>query len=488
MFDCLGGVDKAIKYGWYVYNTFEEREYNELKNFDKGDINVIVPREIIAFCSPISPHLNITNESTYNKPEALIPQFKKLQINTIFRFNDKIYEESVFKENGLFFFDLFFEDGQAPTPEVVTRFKDCIKKSKKGFGFHCKAGLGRTGTMIVIYMCEQFDITVREAVAWVKICRPGSINRVQYEFLLTYEANQNGKSLKESYLQATPNFKQVQEFTRPQSTNIEKPIRGFLHASDMKMPLMQRPPQRPVQNTGQNYVMRSRSVTPQMTNSVIVTPSVGQNQPIQSFTPIRANNGKQNETRSSYVPINNWDNVMNSPINNNRFIHPNFLKSDIIDYRDKEKQVRSDIDKNMPKNGQDVAQGYITPFNYMKISNSDLLKQIYSRNPNPPSPFHPLRESDKQHKFNEGYPQSGLKMGRNDPNSNPANVGRHLQPNSRRPPMRNPADVLKQIEMPLRGSGSTKDNLYLFNVDEINKHGHSVPARPQENPLNQKWV
>jgi cell division cycle 14 len=40
---------------------------------------------------------------------------------------------------------------------------------------HCRAGLGRTGTMIAIYLMYKYDFSAKQAIAWVRICRPGSV-------------------------------------------------------------------------------------------------------------------------------------------------------------------------------------------------------------------------------------------------------------------------------------------------------------------------
>ena len=40
---------------------------------------------------------------------------------------------------------------------------------------HCKAGLGRTGTLIALYLMTTHDFTALEAMAWLRIMRPGSV-------------------------------------------------------------------------------------------------------------------------------------------------------------------------------------------------------------------------------------------------------------------------------------------------------------------------
>ena len=48
---------------------------------------------------------------------------------------------------------------------------------------HCKAGLGRTGSLIGCYIMKHWRWTALETVAWLRICRPGSIIGHQQEWL-----------------------------------------------------------------------------------------------------------------------------------------------------------------------------------------------------------------------------------------------------------------------------------------------------------------
>jgi hypothetical protein len=48
---------------------------------------------------------------------------------------------------------------------------------------HCKAGLGRTGTLIGCYMIYKYNFTGEEAIAWLRLARSGSVIGPQQLFL-----------------------------------------------------------------------------------------------------------------------------------------------------------------------------------------------------------------------------------------------------------------------------------------------------------------
>ncbi|KAM9744165.1 dual specificity protein phosphatase CDC14B isoform 4-T4 [Menidia menidia] len=185
--DCLRGVHKALQYGWLDFSNFDVEEYEHYERAENGDFNWIIPGKFLAFSGP-HPKSKIENGYPLHAPEAYIPYFRKHNITTVVRLNKKMYDAKRFTDSGFEHHDLFFVDGSTPNDSIVRKFLNICENSEGAIAVHCKAGLGRTGTLIACYMMKHYRLTAAEAIAWIRICRPGSVIGPQQNFV---EENQN---------------------------------------------------------------------------------------------------------------------------------------------------------------------------------------------------------------------------------------------------------------------------------------------------------
>ncbi|XP_036874602.2 dual specificity protein phosphatase CDC14A isoform X6 [Manis javanica] len=186
--DCLQGIRKALQHGFFDFETFDVDEYEHYERVENGDFNWIVPGKFLAFSGP-HPKSKIENGYPLHAPEAYFPYFKKHNVTAIVRLNKKIYEAKRFTDAGFEHYDLFFIDGSTPSDNIVRRFLSICENTDGAIAVHCKAGLGRTGTLIACYVMKHYRFTHAEIIAWIRICRPGSIIGPQQHFLEEKQAS-----------------------------------------------------------------------------------------------------------------------------------------------------------------------------------------------------------------------------------------------------------------------------------------------------------
>jgi cell division cycle 14 len=153
-----------------------------LKKVENGDLNWVLPDKFLAFCGPHAKS-KIENGYPLHAPEAYMTYFRKHNVKCIVRLNKKIYDAKRFTDAGFQHNDLFFVDGSTPSDQIVRKFLEIAERCDGAIAVHCKAGLGRTGTLIGCYIMKHFKFTASEVISWLRICRPGSVIGPQQNFL-----------------------------------------------------------------------------------------------------------------------------------------------------------------------------------------------------------------------------------------------------------------------------------------------------------------
>lgn len=179
---CLRGVARALSLGHFTPLTFDVDAYLFLDRIENGDTSWIIPGKFIAFSGPLAKRREIEPGMCTMSVDDYVPLFKRLGVTAVVRFNKKCYDRRRFTEAGINHYDLYYEDGGNPTEGIMQRFITICERERGAIAVHCKAGLGRTGTNISAYMMKHYGYTSLETLAWLRICRSGSVVGPQQQF------------------------------------------------------------------------------------------------------------------------------------------------------------------------------------------------------------------------------------------------------------------------------------------------------------------
>ena len=198
--DCWRGLAKGMQVGWlsfpkpespWLWGEIDMEQYVHYDDPLNGDLHEVVPGKLVAFKGPheLGGKEYQDDLSGFRRFSAsyYAEVLKDLGVTTLVRLNEPEYDAAALRKVGIEVLDLFFEDCTAPPPRVAAAFLAAVERTGGAVAVHCKAGLGRTGTLIALHLMRRHGFTAREAMGWLRIMRPGSVIGEQQQYLCSVE-------------------------------------------------------------------------------------------------------------------------------------------------------------------------------------------------------------------------------------------------------------------------------------------------------------
>jgi hypothetical protein len=189
LLDCWKGLEKGKRLGWMDQtDTSEYAHYDDPLN---GDLHIVVPGRFVAFKGPktLPAGREYRDHDGFRDFSAAyyVDIFHELGVTDVVRLNEPEYDDAAFRAAGIAHHDLEFEDCSPPPDAIAAAFLRIVDAARGLVAVHCKAGLGRTGTLIALDMMRTHGFTAREAMGWLRIMRPGSVIGEQQQYLCDVE-------------------------------------------------------------------------------------------------------------------------------------------------------------------------------------------------------------------------------------------------------------------------------------------------------------
>jgi atypical dual specificity phosphatase len=154
----------------------------------------VIPGVLAGMPMPfISPERRLNGGGDMTAYEDELNQLHGAGIRAVVSLLNLPSDEALYQKAGFTFLCLPVADGHAPTPVQALDFVRFITEQRQAtrpVAVHCEAGLGRTGTMLALYMISQGE-TAPAAILRIRQIEPAAIEtQNQVAFLYEFQKQQ----------------------------------------------------------------------------------------------------------------------------------------------------------------------------------------------------------------------------------------------------------------------------------------------------------
>ena len=179
--DCLAGLHKAKLLGWI--DRFDPAEYTHLDSPLNANLHEVVPGKFLVMRGPRDlPGGALWRDRARDdggfshrdfSPAHYVDILSQFDVQAVVRLSAPQYDRAGFEARGIAVVDLCVEDGAPPPVDVVAKFLAVAERLPGVLAVHCGSGLGRSGTLVALYLMKHHAFAAREAMGWLRIVRPG---------------------------------------------------------------------------------------------------------------------------------------------------------------------------------------------------------------------------------------------------------------------------------------------------------------------------
>ena len=121
----MNGLVFALNKGWFDPHNFNIQEYDDQCCYTFGDLNWVIPGEVIAFSGPNDQKMGkyrifkiqrliVVGRMVTNTSTKIAGILNKFGVKTVFRLNKNEYDRNNFINAGIEHFDFYYTDGTVP--------------------------------------------------------------------------------------------------------------------------------------------------------------------------------------------------------------------------------------------------------------------------------------------------------------------------------------------------------------------------------------